>query len=147
MSRPLFMPRRRHHDTPEQRLHMAVAQYLRHALKPPTFWTTFPAGGGGAARGGQLKAMGLKAGVPDIMVFHPQPIGTAIGCIVVCPELKAEQGRRSSGQVETHEAMTVAGARVGVCRSVEDVAALLDRHGVPLHARVMAGGGFMQVAA
>ena len=37
------------------------------------------------------------------------------------------------------------GQEVVVQRSVEDVAALLERHGVPLHARVMAGGGLQRL--
>jgi hypothetical protein len=128
---------------PEQALHMHVAAFLRVALRPPTVWTTFPAGGGGRTRGAILKAMGLKPGFPDLIVIHPMPIGAGLGCIVVCPELKAARGARSADQVDTHEALTVANAHVGVCKSIEDVAALLERHGVPVYARVMAGGGII----
>jgi hypothetical protein len=143
MSRALYTPRRARRDSPEQALHMAVAAYLRVALRRPTWWTTFPAGGGGRTRGAFLKAMGLKPGVPDLLVIHPEPIGVAFGRIVVWAELKSDTGRRSPDQVATHADLQEANTVVDVCRSVEEVAALLARHGIPLHARVMAGGGFM----
>lgn len=134
---------------PEQSLHLQVAAFLRVALRPPTHWFTLDHGAGkvSVAAASLLKARGGKRGLPDILVLHPQPLGHALGCIVVGVELKASAGRLSPDQVETHEAMTFAGARVGVCRSVDDVAELLVRHGVPLHARVMTGGRGMKVAA
>lgn len=131
-------------DNPEHRLHLQVAAFLRVALQLPTFWTTFPAGGGGRTRGALLKAAGLKPGVPDILVIHPRP--TDGGCIVLGIELKAEHGRRSIDQTATHAVLREAGVHTVVCHTVEQVAAALDACGVPLRATVMAGGGF-KVAA
>ena len=132
---------------PEETLHRAVADFLAKALRPPTFWSTFPAGGGGAVRGAKLKAMGLRAGVPDLLVFHPcRVVGMAVGCIVVGAELKAGRNGTSEDQDATMADMMVAGAHVGVCRSIEDVAALLKRHGVPVFGKVVASAGY-RVAA
>lgn len=127
-------PKRR--DNPEQRFHIAAAKYLAWALRPPTWWTTFPAGGGGSARGAFLKAMGLKAGVPDILIFHP--VGDATR--VVAPELKAARGRLSPGQLETICAMGDANVSGGPCHSIEDLAALIQRAGIPLFAKPWGAG-------
>lgn len=130
---------------PEQILHTAVANFLHQGLRTPTFWTTFPAGGGGAFRGAFLKGMGLKAGFPDILVVHPQPLGAGLGCIVLGIELKAGKGRVSPEQVDVHAALTIANARVRVCRSLDDVEAFIRGHGVPLFASI--GGVALRVAA
>ena len=49
-------------------------------------------------------------------------------------ELKAERGRLSDPQIETHEAITLAGGVVTTCRSLDDVAAFLATLGVPCRA-------------
>jgi hypothetical protein len=133
----------------EHQLHRQVAAYLAAALRPPTAWTSIDAGAGKLTRfsATSAKARGVKAGWPDILVIHPQPIGCGLGCILVGIELKIRKGRLSAEQLEVHSSLTMAGARVAVCRSVEDVEALLIRNGVPLRARLMAGGGIMREAA
>ena len=113
----------------ESALHAQVAAYLRVALRHPWWFTTFPAGGGGRVRGAQLKARGLRAGMPDLLVFGPA--WTVIGL-----ELKSDKGRLSKEQVETHDAMRACGFSVFVCRSVDDVEAVLDAAEVPLRATV-----------
>lgn len=118
---------------PEQRLQIQVANFLRLALRPPTVWTAFPAGGGGKVRGALLKAMGLKAGWPDVQVLHPMGLNT----LVVGIELKAKKGRLSKPQVETCEALWAANARYVECRSLEEVDRCLRRAGIPMHARVV----------
>jgi hypothetical protein len=61
----------------ERELHAAVAQFLRLALRAPTTWTTFPAGGGGLERGRMLARLGLRPGWPDILVVHSAPTRSA----------------------------------------------------------------------
>ena len=111
---------------PEAALHIEVANYLRHACGPGVFATTFPAGGGGAARGGKLKGMGLRAGVPDWLIVHD---GRAL-----LVELKTKTGRVSEVQASAHHDLVMAGAQVAICRSVDDVEAALRAWGVPLRA-------------
>jgi hypothetical protein len=118
---------------PEQRLQIVVANFLRLALRPPTVWTAFPAGGGGKVRGALLKAMGLKAGWPDVQVLHPMGLNT----LFVGIELKAKKGRLSKPQIETCEALWAANARYVECRSLEEVDRCLRRAGIPMHARVV----------
>jgi hypothetical protein len=118
---------------PEQRLQIQIANFLRLALRPPTVWTAFPAGGGGKVRGALLKSMGLKAGWPDVQVLHPLGLNT----LVIGIELKAKKGRLSKPQIETADALWAANARYVECRSLEEVDRCLRRAGVPMHARVV----------
>lgn len=108
----------------EFKLHCAVAEYLDLILGRGVWWTTFPAGGGGKARGGRLKSMGLKAGVPDILIIHDgRPLWI---------ELKTPKGRISDVQILTHGDIVNAGGEVVVCRSVEQVEDALRDWSVPL---------------
>ena len=118
---------------PEQALQIAVASFLRHALKPPVVWSAFPAGGGGAIRGAILKAMGLQAGWPDILVMAPGPV-------VVGIELKAGAGKQSEQQVRIQNGFMDCNAMYYVARSVEEVEGFLKGAGIPLHARLVEGG-------
>lgn len=119
----------------EAAFHRHVASYLRVALREPVFWTTFPAGGGGRVRGAQLKAMGLLAGMPDILIFAPGPTPAATRMVGL--ELKARQGRQSPDQ----KAIAGQFERVGGCyllaRSLQEVEILLRAAGVPVHASTM----------
>ena len=102
----------------EAELHRAVATYLTLALPETAVWTTFPAGGGGKARGGKLKAMGLRAGWPDIQIIYQ---GRFVGI-----ELKAEKGYISEAQCLTHAAINMSGGDCYVCRSLDDVIVTLE---------------------
>ena len=124
---------------PEQILHMAVARYLDLALRPPTFFTTFPAGGGGKLRGAMLKKMGLKPGVADLVVYHPgiARFSPGLGRFtqVIFIELKAAKGKMSPEQKDFAAACEAFGATYLLCRSVDDVEIMLGACGIPLHAR------------
>ncbi len=122
----------------ERELHAAVAKYLCLALKPPTTWTTFPAGGGGLARGKMLARLGLRPGWPDIIVLHPAPASAPAFpySIVLGIELKAEDGRLSKVQRSVREELWAAGAGHYLCRSLEDVERALRSGRIPVHAHV-----------
>jgi hypothetical protein len=113
-------------------LHKAVAQYLDWCLVPPAFYTTFPAGWDkmSKTRAGMLYAAGLKAGIPDILIFYN---ARTIGI-----ELKAGKGKLSKIQVNTIEQLTEAGVFVQVCRSVEEVEEALTSLQLPLRGTVRA---------
>ncbi len=114
----------------EAALHRAVADYLAVAIQAPAFWTTFPAGGGGKARGGQLRSRGLKAGVPDVLLIHD---GKAHWI-----ELKTDKGRVSPVQAETGALLMAANSPVMVCRSLDQVQSILQHWGFTLRARTAA---------
>lgn len=129
--------KRRKREHPERDLQIAVAAYLRLALKPPTIWTAFPAGGGGKVRGAQLKAMGLMPGWPDIIVIHPgEGVHSGYYCIVAGIELKAAKGRVSREQEVMQERFSDANAGTAICRSIDDVVEWLGLKEIPLHAKV-----------
>ena len=112
----------------EQSLHISVAQYLILALDPKIPWTTIGHGGGGAVRGAILKAMGVKPGWPDIMIFVlPRPIFL---------ELKSKKGSTSPAQLAIHHLLRSRGAATYVCRSVEEVIDVLTLEGLPLRAKI-----------
>jgi hypothetical protein len=123
---------------PEQALQISVAAFLRHALKPPTIWTAFPAGGGGRVRGAFLKAMGLQAGWPDLQIIHPLPNRSHYGSLVVGIELKSETGRITNGQEAVRASFVAGGAHWYLARSVDEVEGFLKGVGIPLHARIAA---------
>lgn len=125
---------------PEVTLHRAVAAYLRLALRPPVLWTCFPAGGGGKARGGQLKAMGLMPGWPDILVLHNPMDGLGhfgAGPRVVGIELKSAKGVQSAEQKNVQAAFKSCRAAYAIARRVEDVEVILRQNDVPLYASII----------
>ena len=129
-ARPRRPQRKRSRATyPEERLHRAVADWLRAVLLFPAWFTTFPAGGGGRVRGAKLKAMGLQPGMPDILVFAQ--------CDVIGIELKVESVQ-SLAQQEVEMIFGICGFGYFVCRSIDDVEAALRLRGVRL--RIVQGG-------
>jgi hypothetical protein len=115
--------------------HRQVAIYLRVAIREPWFWTTFPAGGGGKARGAQLKRSGLMPGMPDILVVGPSRL---IGL-----ELKTAVGRQSPDQKAVAARFERCGWPYLLARNLDEVEVLLGAAGVPLQAR--SRGGFINV--
>ena len=110
-------------STAEQSFHIAVAEYLNLALPSHTTWTTFPAGGGGQRRGQFLKAMGLRAGWPDIQILvrdtafdSARPMVRFIGL-----ELKAGNGVESKSQKICHSLIRNAGGIIYTVRSLEEI--------------------------
>ncbi len=103
-------------NRPEQALQRAIVGYLSWALAPPAIFTSFPAGGGGRVRGAVLKGTGLRAGMPDILIFYD---GHTWGL-----ELKAGTGL-SEAQKALHPLLRAAGVHVAVIESVEELQAML----------------------
>ena len=122
---------------PEQALQIAVSRYLEVTLRPPSWWSAIGHGGGGLVRGAMLKRMGVKKGVPDIIVIHPvASAGSELGAWLVGIELKAPKGRQSPEQVAVQRAFEQAGGFYYVCRSVDEVEDALRQTGIPLYSMV-----------
>jgi hypothetical protein len=103
---------------PERELQCGLAEYLRWRAYPDVWWTCFPAGERrDASTGALLQRMGLKAGVPDMLILRN---GRLHGL-----ELKADRGRLSSAQVSAHAELRRAGAVVGVTKSMDEALGLL----------------------
>lgn len=117
---------------PEETIHRAVAAYLKVALPGACYWTSIPNQRGTRKRFemGILKALGVKAGAPDIILCWD---GRFIGI-----ELKAPGGKLSDNQESTSDSITLAGGVYTVARSVDDVDGFLRIIGVPLRASLRA---------
>lgn len=99
----------------EEGLQRSVASFL-HAIPDLLWWATAnQRGTRSRAEMGILKAMGVRAGVPDICIILP---GGKIGFL----ELKAPKGRVSDSQKVFIESAMNKGCSVGVCYSLSDVA-------------------------
>lgn len=120
---------------PEQQFQKTVVQFLSRALRSPTIWTAFPAGGGGRVRGAILKSMGLQPGWPDILVVHPLPRANH-GVVLVGLELKAPKGKISPEQERMADNFIRAGAHYPLCKSLEEVEHWLRKFGIPVYAKV-----------
>jgi hypothetical protein len=81
-------------------------------------------------RGQRNKAKGVRAGVPDIHICWRGGVGWI--------ELKAWKNDTSIAQDKMHVALQMAGARVAVCWSVDEVERTLRGWGVPMVGRTAA---------
>src|SRR5260221_7370745 len=114
----------------EAALHKAAAKYLAFALPADAVFTTIGHGGGGRVRGAQLKARGMVAGFPDLLILWQ---GKAF-----CIELKSENGRLSKEQEALHERLRLAGCFVETCHSLDEVETELVLWGLAKRARLSA---------
>ncbi len=117
----------------EQSLQRTVADYLALCVPAPPagpWWTAVnPIPAKSRAAAGISKAMGLRAGTPDFVLCWR---GRLVGI-----ELKAGRGRMSPAQNETHDAITLAGGVVTMCRTLDEVTAFLATLGVPSRAMAL----------
>ena len=84
-------------------------------------------------RGAKLKAMGYRAGTPDMLIIHDgEPIWL---------ELKSASAGLSKAQVLCMGDLVAAGCKWALVRSLNDVERALKRFGVPLRASVAGEAG------
>jgi hypothetical protein len=113
---------------PEQSLQKTVASYLDLALPADAVWTAInPVPAKSKAAAGLSKAMGMKAGWPDLLIIWNGQ------CHAI--ELKAGNGRLSTAQIGIAANFDEAGAFWERCKSLDEVAATLKTWGIPLRAR------------
>lgn len=113
-------------NRPEAALQRTIAAYLGWALAPPAYWSAIGHGGGGQMRGRILKGMGVKAGIPDLFIWHDGH--------TYAVEIKAEKGRVSGPQDIAHAALLAAGVHIAVIRSLDDLKAYIAGPWWPLQA-------------
>ncbi len=113
-------------NRPEEAFQRAVASYLDLALPRDAVWFHPPNGGARSkAEAGIFKAMGVKPGVPDIIVIYRGR--------VVAIELKSEKGQLSPAQKLMQAQLTAAGSLVYTATRIEEVESFL-RVVIPLRA-------------
>jgi hypothetical protein len=111
------MSARRH---PEQNLQRALVGHLRSRAVPGLYWF-HPANGGArtAIEGAILKACGVRAGTPDLILIRE---GKTFAL-----ELKATGGRLSPAQHKAHDELRRAGAEVATAVGIDDAIGQLER--------------------
>jgi hypothetical protein len=132
----------------ETSLHWHVAGMLTKHLAAPAWFTTFPAGGGGEMRGKILKGLGLKAGVPDILIVNQVKITPAylsrgewlpdepitVQFLYWLELKKLNKGVLSDAQIDCQMRLTGMGCRVANCDNLEHVKAALSEWRLPYQA-------------
>jgi hypothetical protein len=120
----------------EDDLQVEVAAYLDRVLPDDAFWWHTPNQGrgdgltrktafGAMVMGQKLKSMGMRAGIPDILLLYRG--------ILHCTDAKARYGGLTDSQKEVQPRLLTAGARVGPpIRTIEELEALLIAWDVPL---------------
>lgn len=129
------MPRKRRKPMrrPEQELQISLVSAPRYLLTPKTAMFHVPNGGfRSAAEAGIFHAMGVVAGVPDLVFVHD---GRAFGL-----ELKAEDGRLTEAQRNAHVRLRDAGMRIETVRGFDEALERLREFGIPLRDGKRAGG-------
>ena len=128
---------------PEQILHRQAARLLETVLGSDSWFAHIPMGAYRTpAEGGILKALGAKAGTPDLLIIHA---GRAYWIELKAPPKTLASGRPSQEkaslsqtQIETIAEIEAAGSPVAVCRSLVEIQAALTKWGVPMRGKVAA---------
>lgn len=126
---------------PEEALHRACVAYLRAALPNPWLvWHTPNGGGRSKAEAGIFKALGVLAGMPDLLVLGPNSQLLAIE--FKAPPRRLPSGRLSKAKPVLNPAQRARQADLGACGVpylvVDDMAAMIQALralGVPLKRR------------
>ncbi len=106
--------------TEEDRIHMAIVEYLR--LRKQLFYYVPNASAGPVWWRAKLKRLGLLAGVPDIALILPSGQAAYM-------EVKTPTGRLSDDQKAFRDAAIGLGALWAEVRSVNDAATVLELWG------------------
>jgi hypothetical protein len=114
---------RRRRARPEQEIQRALFQHLSIRAASSVFGF-HPANGGWRTpvEAAIFKSMGVRAGVPDIIIIH------AGHCYAL--ELKAPDGRLTPVQHDTQRALAAAGAEVATAYGLDDALARLEAWGL-----------------
>ncbi len=107
-------------NRPEEQLHRAIAEWLCW-VEPHAEWFHPPNGGARSkAEAGIFKAMGVMAGVPDLVFTLPPHGRTAF------VEIKVPGGKLSPAQITFRNRWERAGALWAVACSFNDMAGIFD---------------------
>lgn len=106
---------------------MRVLEYMAFAF--PQVWVThFPASGRSARDAAIFKRLGVRAGMPDLLLYWEHGHGMI--------ELKSAGGYLSDTQKETQGHLIRCGVKVATCRSVDEVKTTLISWGISCKERV-----------
>ncbi len=118
-------------NRPEQAIQRSCVDFLRQCAPHGLAWTAInPVPAKSKAVAGISKAMGMQAGIPDLLMVWK---GRAIFV-----EFKAPGGRLSPAQRDCQAGLMLAGALVHTVKSLDEFADFLQVLGIPIQARVAA---------
>lgn len=126
MTKPFRLTAPRSSD--EDDIQCAIVKYLRHVLPAGFIVQSTANKPRSAAAGAREKSMGAVAGWPDLAVYGQAEDENPTAWFI---EVKAPAGRLSDVQHEVHDRLKLAGFRVAVARSVDDVRDLVQAWGLP----------------
>jgi len=110
-------------NRPEQAIQKTVVQHLRSRSEPGVFfWSTPNEGKRGFVNAAALKAMGMTAGVPDLLILK--------GGTLYALELKSPSGRLTPSQRLVMDRMRDCGAFVAAVFSLDEALVTLEFWGV-----------------
>ena len=108
---------------PEQAIHQAVVAHLNMRAEPKVFfWHTPNEGKRGWVNAAHLKAMGMTAGVPDLLILKAGQLHAL--------ELKAPGGRLTPSQRGVIQRMIDCGAQAAVAHSIDEALVTLEFWGI-----------------
>lgn len=106
----------------ETEIHIALAQHLtQRGRRDMVFWHTPNEGARTISEASRLKAMGVKAGIPDLVLVF--------GGRMYAIEIKTRTGKLSADQEAMIAALTASGAIVAVAYGLDQALSILDRWG------------------
>ncbi len=123
-------PKRAKSDNAEFRLQCALVQHLRLRAYPGTYWTALANGEKRSAKtGARLKAMGLRAGNPDLLLIRE---GCCYGLELKALRIGARgEPLKGQGQSEAQQFAMLdwrgAGGRYAVATGIVEALAQLER--------------------
>lgn len=110
-------------NRPEQAIQHAVVLHLKARAEPHVFfWSTPNEGRRGYVAAAALKASGLTAGVPDLLILKSGNLHAL--------ELKAPGGRLTPSQRLVMDRMEECGAQVAVAHSIDEALVTLEFWGI-----------------
>ena len=135
-------------DPLEVDIHEACAAALDRLLAPPAMWACYPAGAVEltAAQHARYVRMGLKRGMPDILIFYRGLWGIEFkrrgGRLSKTRVVRTRRGspRVLVGQEETFPALIASGGfrDIAIVTTVDELLAHCTAWGIPLRGRIAA---------
>lgn len=111
----------------EDEFQKQVAKHLWHQYPSLLWWHTPNGGKRTKAQAGIFKAMGVRAGVADIVLFWLEGIETCMAAI----ELKVGKNNLEDSQKQFRNDWLNAGGHYAICRDLDEVIEWLRIWGVP----------------
>lgn len=114
----------------ENKIHIAIADYLNLVIKRPSRWHTVEVSNQQKGRAGMFKQMalkrrGVKTGWPDIEIFLHSGYKNSAMFYIIFLEVKAPGGELTEVQERLHQELKEDGHQVHVVYGVEEVEQIL----------------------